>query len=105
VAQLNRFADKILHLLFECTNSATRQLVNAIEVEGWAINAWAAGMQEEMLGSVRDSGDAEWSVLMMDTITTKVMSSSCRISDVLDYGVSCESSDPPITRPLLTSYA
>lgn len=53
-------------------------------------------LQEEMLGSVRDSGDAEWSVLIMDTITTKVMSSSCRISDVLDYGVSCEAFHFPI---------
>jgi hypothetical protein len=56
-------------------------------------------MQEEMLGSVRDSGEAEWSVLMMDTITTKVMSSSCRISDVLDYGVSCESLTLPTPWP------
>ena len=42
-----------------------------------------------MLGSVRESGGGEWSVLIMDDITTRVMSSSCRISDVLDYGVSC----------------
>ena len=46
-------------------------------------------IQEEMLGSVRESGGGEWSVLVMDEITTRVMSSSCRISDVLDYGVSC----------------
>ena len=39
---------------------------------------------------MRDSGEADWSVLIMDAITTKVMSSSCRISDVLDYGVSRE---------------
>ena len=44
-----------------------------------------------MLGSVRDSGGGEWSILVMDDITTRVMSSSCRISDVLDYGVSRES--------------
>lgn len=41
-----------------------------------------------MLGSVRDSGGAEWSVLVMDDVTTRVMSHSCRISDVLDYGIS-----------------
>lgn len=40
-----------------------------------------------MLGSVKDT---EWSVLIMDAVTTKVMSSVCRISEVLDYGVSCE---------------
>jgi hypothetical protein len=39
-----------------------------------------------MLGSVKDS---DWSVLIMDAVTTKVMSSMCRISEVLDYGVSC----------------
>jgi syntaxin-binding protein 1 len=43
--------------------------------------------QDEMLGSVKDT---EWSVLIMDAVTTKVMSSVCRISEVLDYGVSCE---------------
>jgi hypothetical protein len=40
-----------------------------------------------MLGGVRDT---EWSILVMDGVTTKVMSSVCRISEILDYGVSCE---------------
>lgn len=40
-----------------------------------------------MLGSVKDT---EWSVLIMDMVTTRVMSSICRISEILDYGVSCE---------------
>ncbi|KAK9819584.1 hypothetical protein WJX72_000024 [[Myrmecia] bisecta] len=43
---------------------------------------------DEMLGEVRDQGGAEWSVLVMDATTTRVMSSSCRISEILDYGVS-----------------
>ena len=51
-------------------------------------------VQDEMLGSVKDSGGAEWSVLVMDDVTTRVMSHSCRISDVLDFGVSCELSSP-----------
>ena len=38
-----------------------------------------------MLGTVKDT---EWSVLIMDGVTTRVMSSICRISEVLDYGVS-----------------
>ncbi|KAK9906798.1 hypothetical protein WJX75_008240 [Coccomyxa subellipsoidea] len=40
---------------------------------------------DEMLGSVKDT---EWSVLIMDVVTTRVMSSICRISEILDYGVS-----------------
>ena len=53
-------------------------------------------VQDEMLGSVKDSGGAEWSVLVMDDVTTRVMSHSCRISDVLDFGVSCELSSPSV---------
>ncbi|CAK0753523.1 hypothetical protein CVIRNUC_002227 [Coccomyxa viridis] len=40
---------------------------------------------DEVLGNVKDT---EWSVLIMDTTTTPVMSSVCRISEILDYGVS-----------------
>jgi len=39
-----------------------------------------------MLSSVKAAGGAEWSVLIMDAVTTRVMSSACRISDILDYG-------------------
>ncbi|KAK9826197.1 hypothetical protein WJX81_006806 [Elliptochloris bilobata] len=42
----------------------------------------------DMLSSVKAAGGADWSVLIMDAVTTRVMSSACRISDVLDYGVS-----------------
>lgn len=31
------------------------------------------GSQEEMLGSVKASGGADWSVLIMDGVTTKVV--------------------------------
>ena len=44
-------------------------------------------LQDEVLGNVKDR---EWSVLIMDTTTTPVMSSVCRISEILDYGVSRE---------------
>ena len=47
-----------------------------------------------MLGNVKDT---EWSVLIMDSITTPVMSSVCRISEILDYGVSREA-NPCILR-------
>eukprot|EP00884_Botryococcus_braunii_P006265 jgi/Botrbrau1/1563/Bobra.0107s0050.1 len=43
---------------------------------------------DEMLGSVKAAGAADWSVLVMDAVTTKVMSSNCRISEILDYGIS-----------------
>jgi len=46
-------------------------------------------LQDEVLGNVKDT---EWSVLIMDTTTTPVMSSVCRISEILDYGVSCKPS-------------
>ena len=48
----------------------------------------AFGIQDEMLGSVKAAGGADWSVLVMDYQTTRVMSSACRISEILDYGVS-----------------
>ena len=41
-----------------------------------------------MLGGVKASGGADWSVLIMDAVTTKVMSKAARISEILDYGVS-----------------
>ena len=44
--------------------------------------------QDEMLGSVKADGAADWSVLVMDATTTKVMSRAARVSDLLDYGVS-----------------
>ncbi len=44
-------------------------------------------LQDEVLGNVKDT---EWSVLIMDSITTPVMSNICRISEILDYGVSRE---------------
>ena len=44
-----------------------------------------------MLGSVRDqSGAGAWSVLVLDAITTKVLSNVCGVSDVMEYGVSRE---------------
>jgi syntaxin-binding protein 1 len=43
-----------------------------------------------MLGSVRDQSGGVWSVLVLDAVTTKVMSRVCRISDIMDFGVSCE---------------
>ena len=61
---------------------------------GVCVPAMLSLVQDEMLGSVKDSGGAEWSVLVMDDVTTRVMSHSCRISDVLDFGVSCELSSP-----------
>lgn len=41
-----------------------------------------------MLGSVRDQSGGAWSVLVLDAVTTKVLSSVCKISDIMDFGVS-----------------
>lgn len=43
-----------------------------------------------MLGTVRDETGGKWSVLVLDAMTTKVMSCVAGISDILDYGVSRE---------------
>jgi syntaxin-binding protein 1 len=43
-----------------------------------------------MLGSVRDQSGGAWSVLVLDTVTIKVLSSVCKISDIMDFGVSRE---------------
>jgi syntaxin-binding protein 1 len=43
-----------------------------------------------MLGTVRDQSGGAWSVLVLDVVTTKVLSRVCRVSDIMDYGVSCE---------------
>eukprot|EP00891_Asterochloris_glomerata_P007891 jgi/Astpho2/7891/gw1.00118.18.1_t len=41
-----------------------------------------------MLGGAKDAGGVEWSVLILDPFTTKIMSNACRISEILDYGIS-----------------
>lgn len=50
----------------------------------------AIALQDEMLGSVRDQAGGSWCVLVMDAVTTKVLSNVAGVSDVMDYGVSCE---------------
>lgn len=44
-----------------------------------------------MLGSIKEAGAADWSVLVMDPVSTRIMSHACQISEILDYGISCES--------------
>jgi hypothetical protein len=39
-----------------------------------------------MLGSVKVEG--QWSVLLMDNVTTQIMTNICGVSDLLDYGIS-----------------
>lgn len=44
-----------------------------------------------MLGPVSKANaeeKLEWSVLILDTVTTRVMSQACKISDLLDFGIS-----------------
>ena len=49
----------------------------------------ACGSKVEMLGSIGAAGAADWSVLIMDPVSTRVMSHACQISEILDYGISC----------------
>lgn len=44
-----------------------------------------------MLGSIKEAGAADWSVLVLDPVSTRVMSHACQISEILDYGISCKS--------------
>eukprot|EP00879_Flechtneria_rotunda_P003010 GHRR01003228.1.p1 GENE.GHRR01003228.1~~GHRR01003228.1.p1 ORF type:complete len:663 (+),score=201.56 GHRR01003228.1:278-2266(+) len=43
---------------------------------------------KEMLGTVVDSVGGGWKVLVMDALTTRIVSSALRMSDILDTGVS-----------------
>ena len=52
-----------------------------------------------MLGSVKASGGADWCILIMDAVTTRVMSRAARISEILDYGVSCALAGPASFAP------
>ena len=41
-----------------------------------------------MLGSVKVEG--QWSVLLMDNVTTQIMTNVCGVADLMDYGISCK---------------
>ena len=49
-----------------------------------------------MLGQAKAAGAADWSVLVLDATTTRVMSAACRISEILDYGISRALSPCPL---------
>ncbi|KAF3439985.1 hypothetical protein FNV43_RR18263 [Rhamnella rubrinervis] len=42
----------------------------------------------EMLGSTKTSDSKSWKVLIMDKVTVKVMSHSCKMADITDQGIS-----------------
>ena len=44
-------------------------------------------VQDAMLSSVKV--EDQWSVLVLDNVTTQIMTNICGVSDLLDYGVSC----------------
>ena len=43
---------------------------------------------DDMLGSVQDTTGGGWKVLIVDKFTTRVLSSTLRMSDIMDSGVS-----------------
>uniref|UniRef100_A0A453AF32 SNARE-interacting protein KEULE n=1 Tax=Aegilops tauschii subsp. strangulata TaxID=200361 RepID=A0A453AF32_AEGTS len=46
------------------------------------------GLLNEMLRSTRQNKGSTWKVLIMDKLTVKIMSSSCKMGDITDQGVS-----------------
>ena len=44
-------------------------------------------LQDDMLGGLKVEGT--WSILLLDSFTTQIMTNICGVSDLLDYGVSC----------------
>lgn len=56
----------------------------------------------EMLGSIGAAGAADWSVLIMDPVSTRVMSHACQISEILDYGISLVENIEKKREPLLS---
>ena len=40
----------------------------------------------EMLGSIQDTTGGGWKVLVLDSITTRILSSAMRMSDILEAG-------------------
>lgn len=55
---------------------------------GLTFYAFPGVPQDEMLGGLRVEG--QWSVLLLDDITTQIMTNICGVADLLDYGISCE---------------
>lgn len=49
-----------------------------------------------MLGKVNDG---DWSVLVMDPGSTKLMSAVCRVSEILNFGVACALPPPRTLSP------
>jgi hypothetical protein len=47
-------------------------------------------LQEMLHAARKGKGSAEWKVLIMDEVTVKVMSCSCKMADITDEGISCK---------------
>lgn len=62
-------------------------------------------LQDEMLGSVRDQAGGAWCVLVMDSVTTKVLSNVAGVSDVMDFGVSRGCCPKLVVLPVLAGVA
>jgi syntaxin-binding protein 1 len=45
-------------------------------------------LQEMLRAARKGKGSAEWKVLIMDEVTVKVMSCSCKMADITDEGIS-----------------
>ncbi|WZZ84215.1 hypothetical protein YC2023_104787 [Brassica napus] len=52
----------------------------------------------EMLGSTKTGDSKAWKILIMDRVTVKVMSKSCKMADITDQGISCKNNERFIER-------
>lgn len=44
---------------------------------------------KDMLGSIQDPTAGGWRVLVLDELTTRILSSAIRMSDILEANISC----------------
>lgn len=44
------------------------------------------GVQDEMLGNLKK--ESQWSTLLLDAVTTQIMSNICGVAELLEYGIS-----------------
>lgn len=67
-----------------------------------------ATVRRTLLKDMLNSVPGEWKVLIMDSLTTRIMSSACKMSDILEEGVSlvedvCKVKNPAPFPPLSRS--
>lgn len=89
VKQLDR-DEAIVHevgLMDLCPHSSHTTCITALPAEGCR-KVVQERVLHEMLGSIQDPTGGGWKVLVLDSTTTRILSSAMRMSDILEAGVS-----------------